>query len=119
MALKLNSFPHTMFLILVIFSTFLDISSANNGPIKDPKDPKVVEIANFALKEFNKKAKHNYELREVEGGRRVSVTDGVNYQLYIVANEWDTISHHVAVVFVRSDNFKKLISFDKFVPLKN
>ncbi|XP_009631936.1 cysteine proteinase inhibitor 5-like [Nicotiana tomentosiformis] len=127
MALKFTSFPFTIFIILVIASTFFHISSAKGGLKREffigltIKDPKVVEIANFAINEFNKKAGHNYILKQVDGVETVTFTSGTNYELFITVNEWDTISGgHVAVVFVGSNNFKKLISFDgKFSSIKN
>ncbi|XP_055808343.1 uncharacterized protein LOC129876889 [Solanum dulcamara] len=75
MALKFNSFPFTMFLILVISSTVLHISSAKFEDPINPDDSKVIDIAKFAVNEFNKKSKHNYELKEVDGGRSSVIPD--------------------------------------------
>ncbi|OIT40143.1 hypothetical protein A4A49_25839 [Nicotiana attenuata] len=118
MALKFNSFPFTIFIILVIASTFFHISSAKDGlkpeffiglPIKDVK---VVEIANFAINEFNKKAGHNYVLKQVDGVETVTFTSGTNYELFITVNEWDTISGgHVAVVLLVPTISRNLFHF--------
>ncbi|KAK4725111.1 hypothetical protein R3W88_027890 [Solanum pinnatisectum] len=78
----------------------------------DPKDPKVIEIAKFALNEFNKKETHNYQLREVDEVTTFPNVDGVSFHLHITTNEFDTISYHLAIVVVRSNNVKKLVAFD-------
>lgn len=60
MALKLNSLFFTTVWMVGIFSTMcvsLDHGSLQDGTWQpmDPNDPKVVEIAKFAIKEANKK----------------------------------------------------------------
>lgn len=119
MALKINSFPLTMFLILVFFSTFLHISLAKNNlkninlsQIVDPKDPKAIEIGKFALNEYNKKKQHNCQFKQLAEVTTSPSGDGVLYDLLIIGNEWDTIYTHLAQVLVRSNNVMEVITFD-------
>ncbi|TMW96303.1 hypothetical protein EJD97_007611 [Solanum chilense] len=119
MALKINSFPLTMFLILVFFSTFLHISLAKNNlrninlsQYVDPKDPKAIEIGKFALNEYNKKKKSNCQFKQLYEVTTFPSDDGVLYELLIIGDEWDTIVKHLADVLVRSNNVMEVTRFD-------
>ncbi|KAK4490165.1 hypothetical protein RD792_000822 [Penstemon davidsonii] len=78
---------------VVIFAVLLSLSAtAAFGaiipggwePIKNPNDPAVVELAKFAVAEYNKIFNKALELVSVEKGEaRPTPTDDTTYELYI------------------------------------
>ncbi|XP_075081947.1 cysteine proteinase inhibitor 5-like [Nicotiana tabacum] len=83
-------------------------------PIKDLKDSKVIDIANFAVKAYNDKIEgSDLKFRKVLEGKFQLVANGITYQLVIATTEEDIDDEDLAVVFENSkDNVRKLISFE-------
>ncbi|XP_055815113.1 cysteine proteinase inhibitor 4-like [Solanum dulcamara] len=102
-----NSFENVM--------NTLDLSVSNGDwqTIKDPNDPKVVDIAKFAVNSENIISKDvELTLERVLNGRFQVDNDGTTYELTIVAIDFDEESEYKTVVFENSkDNVRKLISF--------
>lgn len=74
------------------------------------KDPKVIQLANFAIDEYNKA--HNAKIVLYAVFEAISTTDkeGTNYGLYVAAtNGADLGTYHMNVSV--ANNVKKLISF--------
>ncbi|KAK4439438.1 Cysteine proteinase inhibitor 1 [Sesamum alatum] len=82
-------------------------------PIDNPKDPKVVEIANFAVTEHNKEASTALVFEAVVKGE-TQVVAGTNYRLVIAAKDGSPTGskQYQAVVWDKpSLKFRKLVSF--------
>ncbi|KAL0398862.1 UNVERIFIED_CONTAM: hypothetical protein Sradi_2229500 [Sesamum radiatum] len=82
-------------------------------PISNPRDHKVLEIAEFAVREHNKLAKTNFKLQSVISGA-VQVVGGRNYRLVVSVvdgNSQPTIS----LSFMRSlgNISRSLLSFKR------
>ncbi|XP_059309480.1 cysteine proteinase inhibitor 6-like [Lycium ferocissimum] len=136
MAVKFNSFSFISLSIVVSF-TFSHVFAANGDrkllnsfghvsntlalfqspdgwqPI-DVNDPKVVDIAKFAVNTENSLLKDiQLEFDSVSDGQFQVDNNGTTYQLTIVAIEFDEANEYSAVVYENStDNVSKLISFD-------
>ncbi|XP_009628560.1 cysteine proteinase inhibitor 5-like [Nicotiana tomentosiformis] len=126
MAFKFNSFLFVILSIVVVASTFSYVSARVPNtlapspstddwqPIKDLKDSKVIDIANFAVKAYNDKIEgSDLKFRKVLEGKFQLVANGITYQLVIATTEEDIDDEDLAVVFENSkDNVRKLISFE-------
>ncbi|KAJ4822567.1 hypothetical protein Tsubulata_036735 [Turnera subulata] len=78
-------------------------------PIKDLKDPHVIEIAEFAVGEYSRQAHAQLKLEKVLKGD-TQVVSGVNYRLVLAVKEGS--KRYEAVVWEKSwANFKNLTSF--------
>ncbi|KAG5574422.1 hypothetical protein H5410_054556 [Solanum commersonii] len=89
--------------------------SLSNGDwqlIKDPKDPKVVDIAKFAVNRENIISPDvQLRLESVLNGRFRVENNGTTYELTIVAIDFDEESEYKTMVFENyKDNVRKLIS---------
>ncbi|XP_049353322.1 uncharacterized protein LOC125817857 [Solanum verrucosum] len=80
--------------------------------IKDPKDPKVVDIAKFAVNSENIISPDvQLRLESVLNGRFRVDNNGTTYELTIVAIDFDEESEYKTMVFENyKDNVRKLIS---------
>ncbi|CAK9182245.1 unnamed protein product [Ilex paraguariensis] len=120
MALKLQSL---LFVILsFLFASILfDVSAAVGrrkealvggwSPIKDPKDPKVQQIGQFAVTEHNNQAKTNLTFESVVRGE-TQVVAGTNYRLVLTAKDGTVSNNYEAVVWEKPwQKFRKLTSF--------
>ncbi|KAK4439441.1 Cysteine proteinase inhibitor 1 [Sesamum alatum] len=84
-------------------------------PIDNPKDPEVVEIANFAVTEHNKEASTALAFEAVVKGEK-QVVAGTNYRLVIAAKDGSATSskQYQAVVWDEpSQKSRKLVSFEE------
>ncbi|KAK4439437.1 Cysteine proteinase inhibitor 1 [Sesamum alatum] len=82
-------------------------------PISNPRDHKVLEIAEFAVREHNKLAKTNLELQSVISGA-TQVVGGRNYRLIVSAVEGNSRSNYLALVYEKPWlHLKILIRFTK------
>lgn len=81
---------------------------------KDLNDPKLVDIANFAINTTNLETKYaELEFQSISEGKFKVDNNGTTYDLLIVAMEFDELNVYETVVFENSkDNVRKLISFD-------
>ncbi|GAB2301034.1 hypothetical protein Dimus_035070 [Dionaea muscipula] len=119
-----NSFSFSsmlLFLLLVLFH--LHSATAAGGlkpkllgdyrPIKNLRDPHVIEIAKFAVSEHNKQAHSNLQFIEVVKGE-AQIVKGKNFRLVIEANDGAVSGDYQAVVHEHvSGNHKSLTSFTK------
>nr|XP_016498128.1 PREDICTED: cysteine proteinase inhibitor 5-like [Nicotiana tabacum] len=126
MAFKFNSFLFMTLSIVVVAFIFSYVSARvphtlapspsedDWQPIKDLNDPKVIDIANFAIKAYNDKIEgSNLKLKKVLEGKFRLVADGITYQLFIATTDEDIADEDIAVVFENSkDSVRKLISFE-------
>ncbi|KAL2495545.1 cysteine proteinase inhibitor 1-like [Forsythia ovata] len=115
---------HSLLLVLtflVAVSTRFEISTAlgwrkaevsgNDFSPADPKDPKVVELAEFAINEQNKEFKTNLKFDHVSNAA-FQVVQKTNYFLIIVARDGSNLGTYGAEVLLNGDS-KKLVSFSK------
>ncbi|KAL2495550.1 cysteine proteinase inhibitor 1-like [Forsythia ovata] len=101
---------HSLLLVLtflVAVSTLFEVSTAVLG-LRDPKDPKVVEVAEYAIDEHNKEAKINLKLDHVLKAALQETT----YSLVIASRDGTTLDNYDVVVLVNGDS-KKLATFKK------
>ncbi|KAL2454196.1 Cysteine proteinase inhibitor 5 [Abeliophyllum distichum] len=115
---------HSLLLVLtflVAVSTLYGVSTALGGhkakasdvgfkPL-DPKDPKVVEVAEYTINEHNKEVKSNLKFDHVLKAD-FQVAKETTYSLIIVASDGSTLSNYEAVVLLNGDS-KKLVAFKK------
>ncbi|KAL1832292.1 hypothetical protein ACET3Z_001943 [Daucus carota] len=86
-------------------------------PIKDPKDPKIQEIAKFAVTTYNKESNKNLVYQEVLKGE-TQVVAGTNYRLVIAAKDDKVLNNYEAVVFDQPwTHTRNLSSFKKLLQL--
>ena len=117
MVLNFHALPLAVLAVLAM-AVCLDVSAALGGPklggwkpIKDPKDPSVVEIGRFAISERNKEAKSNLQFQEVVKGE-TQVVSGMNYKLVIAAKDGSAPHQYEAVVWDKPwEKSRKLTSF--------
>ncbi|KAL0443027.1 UNVERIFIED_CONTAM: Cysteine proteinase inhibitor 1 [Sesamum latifolium] len=82
-------------------------------PISNPRDHKVLEIAEFAVREHNKLAKTNLKLQSVISGA-VQVVGGRNYRLVVSAMDGNSPTNYLALVYEKPwQHLKILIGFQK------
>ncbi|OAY55433.1 cysteine proteinase inhibitor 5-like [Manihot esculenta] len=81
-------------------------------PIKDLKDPNIVEIGEYAVKEYNKRANTDLILVNVVKGEE-QVVSGMNYRLILAVTEGKASKKYQAEVWEKAwENFKNLTSFE-------
>ncbi|KAK2967492.1 hypothetical protein RJ640_010133 [Escallonia rubra] len=116
---------HLLLLIIsfLVATAFHDVSAAMGGrkearvggwePIKDPKDPKVQEIGEFAVSEHNKEASASLKYESVVKGE-TQVVSGTNYRLHIAAQDGGVSGNYEAVVWDKPwEKFRQLTSFKR------
>ncbi|KAF7149948.1 hypothetical protein RHSIM_Rhsim02G0099800 [Rhododendron simsii] len=82
-------------------------------PIKNVSAPEVIETAQFAVAEHNKKADSTLKFRSVVRGE-YQVVAGMNYRLIIAAKDGGIAGKFEAVVYARPwAHYKRLTSFTK------
>ncbi|GMH26862.1 hypothetical protein Nepgr_028705 [Nepenthes gracilis] len=82
-------------------------------PIRNLKDPHIIEIAEFAVSEHNKQAAAKLVFVKVVKGES-QVVAGVNFRLVIEAKDGDALEDYEAVVYERPwEKYKSLTSFKK------
>ncbi|MBA0568937.1 hypothetical protein Golob_006403 [Gossypium lobatum] len=81
-------------------------------PIKDTKDPHVMEIAEFAVEEYNKQSNGSLKLVKVVKGE-TQVVSGTNYRLILQAKKGAVDNTYQAVVWEKLWlNLRNLTSFN-------
>ncbi|KAK7303382.1 hypothetical protein RJT34_14286 [Clitoria ternatea] len=103
---------------LVLFLSLLvlrGVESASKpggwSPIKDLKDPHVVEIANYAVSEYDKRSGANLKLVKVVKGE-TQVVAGANYRLVLKVSGGSATDNYEAVVWEKPWlHFRNLTSF--------
>ncbi|KAK4381024.1 Cysteine proteinase inhibitor 1 [Sesamum angolense] len=111
---------HKLRSLLCVFLAILVASPLNEAspgwkPIDSPKDPKVVEIANFAVTEHNKEARTALAFESVVKGD-TQVVAGTNYRLVIAAKNGSAADSKQYRAFVWDkpwQKFRKLLSFEE------
>ncbi|WCJ34073.1 hypothetical protein M5689_015398 [Euphorbia peplus] len=100
--------------VLICFLISIATAVALTGrwiPIKDLKDSNIVEIANFAVNENNKKLKTNLKLETIEKGES-QVVSGMKYRLLLVVNAGAWKDKYEVVVWKKAKtHVKTLVSF--------
>ncbi|GAU38154.1 hypothetical protein TSUD_263780 [Trifolium subterraneum] len=103
---------------LVLFLLVLLVSMAKNQalpggytPIKNINDPYVIEIAQFAVTEYNKRG-HKLHFNKVISGES-QVVAGINYRLKLSAYDSspERSSPFVAIVYDSPQHIRNLTSF--------
>ncbi|XVF26181.1 hypothetical protein REPUB_Repub13aG0277000 [Reevesia pubescens] len=113
-----NSRFLTLLLLSLIFLPII-FSDARKGdllggwtPIQNIKDPHVIEIAEFAVAEYNKRSKTSLKLLKVVEGE-TQVVSGTNYRLVLKATDGTATKAYQAVVWEKAwQNFRNLTSFN-------
>ncbi|XP_075504117.1 cysteine proteinase inhibitor 5-like [Primulina tabacum] len=119
MALKSRSLILAILPILVASISY-EVSAALGGgrigrwqQIKNPQDPRVLEIAKFAVEEHNKQDGAELKfVKVIKGGTQV--VSGTNYRLVISAKDIgaSALKNYEAVVWVKPwQKFRQLTSF--------
>ncbi|KAL2245004.1 cysteine proteinase inhibitor 1-like [Sesamum indicum] len=82
-------------------------------PISNPRDHKVLEIAEFAVREHNKLAKTNLKLQSVISGA-IQVVGGRIYRLVVSAVDATSPANYLALVYEKPwQHLNILIRFQK------
>jgi len=108
-------FQSLVVLLLVLLASAAKNQALPGGysPIKDLNDPHVIEIANFAVTEYDKQKGTDLKFEKVVKGES-QVVAGTNYRLTISAihgSESKPDSYEAIVYEKPSEHFKKLVSF--------
>ncbi|KAJ7967798.1 Cysteine proteinase inhibitor [Quillaja saponaria] len=83
-------------------------------PIKDPQDPHVIEIAQFAVSEYDKKSGADLRFASVIKGE-IQVVSGTNYRLVVAAKDGSATKNFEAVVWEKPwESYRNLTSFKPF-----
>lgn len=112
--MKARCFYLLALLFLPIFSAAVGRNDSLIGgwqPIKDVKNPHVMEIGEFAVAEYNKASKAGLKFESVVKGE-TQVVSGLNYRLLIYANDGAVTKDYEAGVWEKPwVNFRNLTSF--------
>ncbi|KAK6932837.1 Cystatin domain [Dillenia turbinata] len=107
-----------VFSLLLLYVLLWHVASgavAAANPI-DPTDTYVIDIAEFAIKEYNKKSVTNLDFEYVIHGSKELGVKTVDYRLVIAAKEWDTRKYCDVHVVEKLPNYspRDLLTF-KFI----
>ncbi|XP_050908056.1 cysteine proteinase inhibitor 1-like [Lathyrus oleraceus] len=108
--MKLHSFA---IIFVLLFLSVLEFSEAITGgwnPIKNIKDPEVLEIAQFAVTEHQKQSGQKLSLVEVISGE-TQVVAGLNYRLVLTAKDGSVTKKYQAQVVDQLTHTRILTSF--------
>ncbi|KAJ8759820.1 hypothetical protein K2173_009921 [Erythroxylum novogranatense] len=84
-------------------------------PIKNVSDPHIQEIGEYAVSEYDKRAKAELKYENVEGGE-TQVVSGINYRLVVKAMDGTTAKNYEAVVWEKP--WLKYRNLTSFKPVK-
>lgn len=102
-----------LFVVIVTFLLPL-LTFANVGvwtPIENPSDPDVVEIAKFAVSEYNKQSKTALKFEKVVKGE-TQVVSGTNYRLIVSVQNGANTEQYETIVWDKPwIHIRKLLSF--------
>ncbi|KAL2245005.1 cysteine proteinase inhibitor 5-like [Sesamum indicum] len=105
-----------VFLAILLASALNEASNVGGWQPINPKDPQVVDIANFAVTEHNKEAGSALVFQDVVKGQK-QVVAGINYQLVIAAGDGTPAGvrlYYQAIVWEQaSQKSRKLLSFQQ------
>ncbi|GMI93263.1 hypothetical protein HRI_002995600 [Hibiscus trionum] len=115
----MQQFHHFLVLLLPLLFLPLIASESPIGsmvgvwtPIKDIKDPHVIEVAEFAVDEYNKQVNSSLKLVVVVNGE-TRVASGTNYWLFLQATGRAGKRMYRAFVWEKAwKRLKQLISFE-------
>ncbi|AET04033.2 putative Cystatin domain-containing protein [Medicago truncatula] len=113
--MRLESMVLVLVVLLAFTATKQAIPIGNLSPINNINDPKVIDVANFAVKEYNnrrRKPEEKLRLWKVIKGESQIVADGVNYRLTLSATKVYTSNTYEAIVLEWSlQHLRNLTSF--------
>ncbi|CAK8538867.1 unnamed protein product [Lathyrus sativus] len=108
--MKLDSFSIMFVLVFLSVSIFSEGLPGGWNPIKNIKDPQVLEIAQFAVTEQQKKSGVKLSLVDVISGE-TQIVAGINYRLVLTANDGSVTKKYQAQVVDEPNHTRSLISF--------
>ncbi|CAJ1962638.1 unnamed protein product [Sphenostylis stenocarpa] len=98
-------------LMLVSYAACSDAVLGGWRPVKDLKERHVVEIAEYAVSEYDKRSGAKLKLVSVVKGE-TQVVAGTNYRLVLKTKDGSAINNYEAVVWEKTWlNFRNLTSF--------
>ncbi|AET00371.1 putative Cystatin domain-containing protein [Medicago truncatula] len=111
--MTLQSPVFILIVLLVLSATNQALTFIDWSPV-DINDPHVVEIAKFAVTEFNKRITiEKLTFENVIHGESKNVVDGTVYRLTFSAHGLSTSYKYRAIVFEKpSEHYRKLASFE-------
>ncbi|KAK7257337.1 hypothetical protein RIF29_31233 [Crotalaria pallida] len=98
--------------VIVIASTTSAVLLGGWSPIENVNDKEVVEIANFAISEYDKRSGATLTLVKVIKGE-TQVVGGYNYRLVLAAN--DNKNYEAVVFDAPWEHVRNLTSFDPII----
>ncbi|XP_010513103.1 PREDICTED: cysteine proteinase inhibitor 5-like [Camelina sativa] len=101
-------------LVLLPLHVIVVVGLGSWTPIKDVKDPHIVEIGQFAVSEFDKLTRSRLTFVKVVQGES-QVVSGVNYRLLLEANGSKLTKQFVAVVLEKPS--LKSMNLTSFKPI--
>ncbi|KAJ9184648.1 hypothetical protein P3X46_004352 [Hevea brasiliensis] len=104
---------HCLLFALLLFAAIASAAVLGGWqPIKNLKDPHVVEIGQFAVEEYNKRSNAHLTLVKLVKGEQ-QVVSGMNYRLILAVKEGKASKKYEAVVWEKTwENFRNLTSFE-------
>ncbi|KAJ7946385.1 Cysteine proteinase inhibitor [Quillaja saponaria] len=81
--------------------------------IEDTKDPHVVEIAQYAVSEYDRESGATLKFESVNSGETQVVSAGINYRLVVEVKDGSEKSDFQALVYEKP--YKNLTSFKPFL----
>ncbi|XP_045831231.1 cysteine proteinase inhibitor 5-like [Trifolium pratense] len=98
-------FQSLIFILVVLFASVATnqaIALSNSSSV-NINDPHVIEIANFAITEYNKKSTEaKLKFEKVINGLSSTINDETNYRLTLAANNGSSSNNYGAVVLEKS-----------------
>jgi cystatin-C len=82
---------------LILIVLFASLATNQATPV-DINDPHVIEIANFAVTEYNKENSKNLKFEKVINGVSSTINDETSYRLTLAANDGSSSNNYGAVV---------------------
>ncbi|KAJ7946382.1 Cysteine proteinase inhibitor [Quillaja saponaria] len=111
--------PHCLLLVLsVVLLPVCTVAVCRRGlllggwtPIEDLEDPHVVEIAKYAVTEYDKESNATLKFESVIKGE-TQVVAGINYRLVLAANDGSATKNYRALVWEKPwESYKSLTYF--------
>uniref|UniRef100_A0A1J3JI51 Cysteine proteinase inhibitor 5 n=2 Tax=Noccaea caerulescens TaxID=107243 RepID=A0A1J3JI51_NOCCA len=101
-------------LVLLPLYAFAAARTGGWSPITDIKDPHVIEIGEFAVSEYARETKSEFNFVTVVSGES-QVVAGMNYKLVVTANHTGASKNYEAIVWEKP--WLKSMNLTSFKPL--